>query len=162
MKKLVTILMAVLLIVSMSAIAFAADTQSTEVSLTVDPALESYTLVIPATVTIDPATKSATLPLELKDVNLVWNDWIRIELTSANSNTNGMGAYLVNTEDSAKTIHYDLWNCAGEKFSGSMGVAWYNKEYDELDYGNIEIVVDGEYPGSGTYTDTLTFTVFLG
>jgi len=170
MKKLATILMTVLLIVSMSVIAFAADTQTTEITMTIDPSMESYTLTIPATVQIDPNQKSGTVNVGLSDVNLVWNTKLTVYATSKNHVDGEDGSYLVNTSDSTKKISYSVVGTAGdtsfEAHEQGLYVARYTAAHEygyshpeQLEDGGIELTVDGNYPGSGTYTDTLTFTV---
>ncbi len=176
MKKILSFLLISIMLLSTAICVVAADNENREtlVSLTLDETMESYTLIIPSTVTIDPATKSGTLGIELKDANLVWNDTITVYVTSANPDTEEYGAFLVNTEDSSKKIHYQLVSNFGEQYDSSSEfmVAYYDKTHDYsggnalnpdireyYSYGDVEITVDGQYPGSGTYTDTLTFTV---
>ncbi|MDD6800461.1 MAG: hypothetical protein PUE85_08630, partial [Firmicutes bacterium] len=134
MKKLLPFLLISIMILSTAICVVAADIENREtiVSLTLDETMESYTLIIPSTVTIDPSTKSGTLAVELKDVNLVWNDFLTVYATSANPDTEEYGAFLVNTEDSSKKIHYQLESHFGEQYDSpsEFMVAFFNKAHD--------------------------------
>lgn len=174
MKKMTSILIAVLMLVSLSATALAADTQNTEISMTVDPSMESYTLTIPATVQIDPTVKTGEIDVVLSDVTLLWNTFLTVYATSANHIDGEDGSYLVNTANNTQKIAYSVFGeCAGdtsfEATTQGIYAAVYNTAYEwrgtsypaRNDDGTITLTVDGDIPGSGTYTDTLTFSVEL-
>lgn len=167
MKKLIAILLCMACVLSTAIPALAAeneDTRQTVVSLELDPSMESYTLTIPANITIDPAKKSATLNVTLEDVSLFWYDELYVYAAPANHDSVNGGSYLVNTEDTTKKIHYTLTAYSGEELGsleGKVCAAYYEKNEPYLGSGDMTIVVDGEYPGAGTYTDTLTFSVVL-
>ena len=170
MKKLIAILLCMASVLSMTIPVFATeeeDIRTTVVSMTLDPSMESYTLTIPPTITIDPAKKSATLNVTLEDVTLVWHDALYVYAAPANHDSVNGGSYLVNTEDTTQKIHYTLEAYSGAELGSSEGkvcAASYEKNVGGepyLDSGDMTIVVDGKYPGAGTYTDTLTFTVEL-
>lgn len=154
MKKIITVLLAFVLLLSMTMTAFAADNQ-TEISLTLDESMESYELVIPATISVDLSQAETQIPVKINNVSLVWSDYVYLYVSSANPDTeSGLGAFLVNTEDANKKIHYKMYcpaDYAGtETLVGKTSIAFIT---------NMAIEVDGEFPGSGIYTDTLTFRI---
>ena len=138
-----------------------------DVSLELDSSMESYTLTIPATVELDPSTKTGYIGVELKDVNLVWSGSVNVSFTAANGETGNAGSYLVNTENEDLKIHYTITNFAGDEYTHNpekpMSAVYSYKENgeDKVMGGQISFAIDGEYPGAGTYTDTLTFNVKL-
>lgn len=151
MKKALSLILCLLLILCMALTAYATETNnSTVVSLTVPD--ETYTLTIPANVVIDAKSKTGTINVSFTDVNLIWSRGIQAHFTCANAVPGETGSYLVNGN---KTIHYNLYDADGDTYSaGTPGYAGSNTSS-----GTIELEVDGNYPGSGTYTDTLTFSV---
>ena len=172
MKRFAAVLMAVLLVASMSVSALATDT--TEISLTVDPSMEHYTLTIPATVQIDPIEKSGTVSIELSDVALVWHTSLYVTASSKNHVEGESVSYLVNTSDESKKIAYRVHSYTGDNYFSQDGIvtiggASRSYDYDTGTYrpnaiisiGDLDVIVTGDYPDSGTYTDTLTFTVTL-
>lgn len=171
MKKIIALLLCMVCVMTMATPVFAEETEEakqTIVSLEVDPSMEHYTITIPATISIDPTEKSATLNVTLEDVALVWHSNIHVYATPANRDTENTGSYLVHTEDAAKRIHYSLTSTQNGMILASprekLTVLSYHSEYDsdkESMTAGIKLNVDGEYPGEGTYTDTITFTVEL-
>ena len=175
MKRILTLTAAFLLVLSMSLTAFAANNQ-TEVSLTLEENMETYTLVIPPTVIISPAEKTGKVEVKIQNINLVWSKGINLYVKAQNSDANGdYSSFLINAEDSSKKIGYDIY--LGSNILYSAKEYSYNTErglltniYSPEEYSDswarypeeINLKVTGEYPGSGTYTDTLTFTVELG
>ena len=163
MKKLIAILLCMVCVLSMAIPVFATeeeDTRTTVVSMTLDPSMESYTLTIPATISIDPTEKSATLNVTLEDVTLVWHTRLDVRYSTANGVTDQEGSFLVNTQDATKKIHYNITDSNLNVYSHDSNgetAAYYSN--GEVTNAWIELEVDGEYPGAGTYTDTLTFTV---
>ena len=159
MKKYVTILIAMLLLFSMSMTVFAeTTTNTTTVSLTVEDT-ESYVLKIPSDITIDSTKKQAELKVELTDVSLVWSSDIWVYVDSANPVGSGnRGAFLVNPDSQDKKIRYQLTSGVGPIYNGSPMLLYAHNRGGNTN-GLLTLQVDGEYPGSGTYTDTLTFTV---
>ena len=167
MKKVISFILCLALVFSLNICAFAEETsndQTTVLKLTVDPSLETYTLSIPAELNIDPATKTATLTVSASEINLLWSDAFCVDVSSENLDTTG--ANLVNTKDATKKIHYEMRDDNGTLITSSITagtVLQYEKERDtqgtKSASGTLEITVDGTYPTSGTYTDTLTFTV---
>ena len=172
MKKIISLLLATALFMSMTVTAFAADNQ-TVISMEIDESMESYELVIPATVSIDPAVKTGKVEVKIQDINLVWHKSIGLYVKA--QNTDETGSYLINTTDPSKKIAYKILLGTGVIYSAAESGAntprgvWTNQyKYDEdtqswiANYREeINLTVTGDYPGSGTYTDTLTFTVEL-
>lgn len=164
MKKFMTFLAATVLSLSMTATVFAGNNQ-TVVSMEIDESIENYELVIPPTLKLDPVEKTGTLKIELKNVNLVWSNGIHVYVNSANPDTeSGKGAFLVNTQDSNKKIHYNFYAGLNQLYKGEelMTLDYFydqgSNSYLTQDNG-IRITVDGQYPGGGTYADTFTFRV---
>ena len=172
MKKLMAIVLCVACFMSfaISAAAATADTKETVVSLELDPTMETYTLTIPATVSIDPSEKSATLNVTLSDVNFIWSTDLGVRVTAKNIDVQNGCSYLVNTEDSSKKIRYTatntedgnvLFDQAEELVASVSRYEQGGEMVTNIQNGKIEFVVDGDYPGAGTYTDTLTFNVYM-
>ena len=155
MKKIITILLSFVLLLSMTMTAFAADNQ-TEISLTLDETMESYEVVIPATIPVDLSQDETSFQIQIKNISLVWSDYVKVYVASANPDTeSGLGAFLVNKEDATKKIHYRMYLPADYKGTETF----VGQTSTNMFIGNVAIEVDGEFPGSGTYTDTLTFRV---
>ena len=153
MKKLLSLVLTVVMLLTTVIYVTAADTQTT-ISLTLDESMESYTLTIPASVEIDPTTKSGTMNVNITDYEFVWSDSIIVSASFCGS--------LVNTEDESKSIAYEIENGDGEKSSTGFGRVLYvykDSTRSTCDSAELEIFLKGDYPGAGTYTDTITFTV---
>ena len=159
MKKYVTILIAMALLFSMSMTVFAETTKTTTVSFTVEDT-ESYVLQIPSDITIDSTTKKAELNVTLTNVNLIWSKDISVYVDSANPVGSGKeGAFLVNENDQDKKIQYRIESYVGQYYAASPMVVYAKSAESHPRHGKLFLEVDGAYPGSGTYKDTLTFTV---
>lgn len=181
MKKTVSFLLALIMVCCMAVPAFAAENQ-TVVTLTVDESQESYEVTIPPTITLD-AVAFATngggktaLNVTIEKLSAVWSTKFYIYVASKN------GFNLVNTEDTSKVIPYGCY-CANDITITSSADA-VGKVYPYLDCYDISYIINqglpynttssksgggltngylyrvgsDAYPGSGTYTDTLTFT----
>ncbi len=180
MKKTLSLLLALVLVCCTAAPAFAADNK-TLVTLTIDEALESYEVTIPPTITLDAAAFATdrggktALNVTINKLSAVWSTKFYIYVASKN------GFKLVNTEDPSKVIPYGC-HCPNNISYTSNDEA--GKVYLYIDHSDISYILnqglpyntthsysDGTpsngylyrygsdaYPGSGTYTDTLTFT----
>lgn len=180
MKKTVSFLLALILLCCMAVPAYAADTRNTEVSLTVDESLESYEVTIPATITLDAAKfangEKTVMKAELTSISAIWSKYIHIDFSSQN------GFYLVNTEDSSKKIGYTFQTADLVSYSASdtvKGGSYFSRSIEYLEgksdgdfsgTSHLPYDISGEIstkgnnfaiPGSGTYSDTLTFTIEL-
>ena len=180
MKKIVSLLLATALFMSMTVTAFAAENQ-TVISMEIDESMESYELVIPATVSIDPAVKTGKVEVKIKNINLIWNKGIDLYVKAQNSpeeaesNASGsISSYLIDTTDTSKKIAYKMvlgsgivYTSGDPGYDSQQGLVTNHYRYDERSQSwvttseEINLTVTGDYPGSGTYTDTLTFTVEL-
>ena len=160
MKKLISMLLCLVLVASMTTPTFAAENQ-TELTLTVPADMETYELTIPAAVDIDVTNKTGSVSVKLSNVVLVWSKTLRVDVTSAN------GGYLVNDENTNLKMLYQIKNgytnqIDKDGFTTIDTVAEYRVGSASNDFstnGSLEITVLDSYPGAGTYTDTLTFTV---
>lgn len=180
MKKTVSFLLALIMICCMAVPAFAAENE-TLVTLTVDESLESYEVTIPPTITLDAAAFATNgggktaLNVTINKLSAVWSTRFNIYVASKN------GFNLVNTEDPSKVIPYGCF-CANSMTITSNADAvgkvytYYDNDSisyilnqglpyntsgpdnDRLNYGYLYRYGSDAYPGSGTYTDTLTFT----
>ena len=178
MTKLIAILLSVACVLSIVIPAFATeaeDTRTTVVSLELDPSLEHYTLSIPAEIKLDMTKDENLIPVTLTDVALCWNRNLNVYVTAKNASEEAYetevndsefvgSSYLINTEDPTKKILYGIIDPQGNQYErgGHAAYAWLNVDGSiSIHDGDLRIKVLGEYPGAGTYTDTLTFTVKL-
>lgn len=183
MKKFLSMVLCIVLILSMAIPVIAAeneDTRQTVVSLEVDPSLEHYTLTIPATIKLDMAKEVNEIPVTLTDVTLCWNKNLEVNVTAQNACEEAWetevndsdfspSSYLIHTEDANKKILYGIKGFMNNYYQNERGitVAWACSYSDnsgngvQVECGPLEIKLLGDYPGAGTYTDTLTFTVEL-
>lgn len=179
MKKLIAILLCMVCVLSLAVPVFAeeiAETIETVVSLELDPTLEHYTLTIPAEVKFDMTKEVSEVPIDLKDVNFAWNKRLDVYLTAKNGCEEAWdseiddqdfrmaSSYLINTEDETKKILYGIKSGLGFEYAGedlTVASAYYYEGEIEIDNYPLKMKILGEYPGAGTYTDTLTFTVKL-
>ena len=112
MKKLISLLLTCTMLLGCTVFAAAVDeglpvAGTTDISVTVDRSIETYTLSIPATAIIDAETGTGTMEIALTDVTFHWNNGIIIYYGSANPDTeSGKGAYLVNTANADQKVHY--------------------------------------------------------
>lgn len=155
MKKFLSLMLCLALLLGLATTAYATG-NTTTVSLEVPD--ETYTLKIPATVTIDATSKTGSVTVEVADVNLIWSTGLKVVMTAQNTVSGETGSYLVN-EESGNKIHYNFSKDVDGNIYGAN-----NTSYKALDTilntsNSITLTVDGAYPGAGTYTDVLTFTV---
>ncbi len=178
MKKAISLFVVFVMLFACMSPAYASDTNTTEVSLTVDPSLESYTLTIPPSVTIDPATKTGQASISCTIENMVWSKGYVLGVKFKNIDSDGL--YLVNSDDSDLKIKYyatlptnqmvrSTSDTASQYISSdsekifNVFLAYPDSNIDLWTFpltetDTITATVDGTYPGGGTYTDTWTFT----
>ena len=180
MKKFLSMVLCIVLMLSMAIPAIAAeneDTRQTVVSLEVDPSLEHYTLTIPSTIELDMAKEVNEIPVTLTDVTLCWSKNLDVYVTAQNAGEEAWetevndpdfspSSYLIHTEDANKKILYGIKNFANSHYQDNQGIyvafAYsYSDNGVQVEHGPLKIKLLGDYPGAGTYTDTLTFTVKL-
>ena len=170
MKKVISLLLTCALLFGcmVFAGAEAVDAGTAVVTVDVGTDIETYTLSIPADegITIDAEDRIGTFMVSLSDVNLQWHTQITVYMSSENGDATG--ANLVNAE-TQKKVHYTITNNTMNGFTYSANnlegfpVADYSATDSENKWAECEIAIeiDGKYPGPGTYTDTLTFSVEL-
>ena len=152
MKKLFAVILAVVMIATMSVTAFAANTTggSTEVSFNVDP---TYTITIPATVELQKVENNGTVTYENDytiganaGVRLKKNEYIEVTVASDFEMTTTEGAtlaYTITAEDAAVANNGVVATFGTDKNAQST---------------TIHIAAnDPDY--AGEYKDTVTFTV---
>ena len=152
MKKLFALILAVVMIATMSTTAFAANTTggSTEVSFNVDP---TYTVTIPATVELNKVEDNGTVTYENDytiganaGVRLKKNEYIEVTVASDFEMTTTEGApiaYTITAEDAAVANNGVVATFGTDKNAQST---------------TIHIAAnDPDY--AGEYKDTVTFTV---
>lgn len=155
MKKLLSLMLCLVLLMGLATTAYAADNE-TIVSLEVPP--ETYILKIPPTVTIDATSKENTFTVAVEDVNLIWSSQIIVKYEAANAIDGETGSYLLNS-DSGKKIPYTIAN--GYNAHYQKGKTNTALEANGNATATMKLFIDEEftYPGAGTFTDTLTFSV---
>ena len=161
MKKVLSLMLCMLLLLCMTVTAYATETtnSSTIVSVTVPP--ESYTLNIPATATISSENKTGELTVSLTDVQLIWSDRIYVYFDAANAIEGEYGSVLKHTENDNQ-IPYTIYDNYGSMYKKGSTSCNHAVESDGgPSNGTIGLEIDSsyQYPGAGTYTDTLTFYV---
>ena len=152
MKKLFALILAVVMIATMSTTAFAANTTggSTEVSFNVDP---TYTVTIPATVELERQEDNGTVTYENDytiganaGVRLKKNEYIEVTVTSDFEMTTTEGA----------TLAYSI--TAGGNAVGNNGVVAEFATDKAEQTATIHIAAnDPDF--AGEYKDTVTFTL---
>ena len=154
MKKFLSLMLCLGLLVCLATTAYATGS-TTNVSLEVPN--ETYKLNIPASVEINPRDKDGTITVSVEEINLIWSTGLRVYMTAQNAVSGEDGSYLVNAE-SDKKIHYSLKTSSdGDSYRTTEAFDILDTRLDHS--ATITLTVDGAYPGAGTYTDTLTFTV---
>lgn len=180
MKKLIALLLCMVCVLSLVVPVFAeeiAETRQSVVSLELDPSLEHYTLTIPPEVKFDMTKEVYEVPIELKDVNFVWSRRLDVIVTAQNACEEawetevddpefGPSSYLIHTEDENKKILYGIKDINGAFYRNEYGVGVASAAFGSdnelyVHSGPLRMKILGDYPGAGTYTDTLTFTVRL-
>ena len=152
MKKLFTILLAVALMLSLSVTALAANTTggSTEVSFNVDP---TYTVTIPATVELERQEDNGTVTYE-NDYTIGANAGVRLKKNETIEVTVASDFEMTTTEGA--TLAYSI--TAGGNAVATGGVVATFGTDKNAQSTTIHIAAnDPDY--AGEYKDTVTFTV---
>ena len=153
MKKLFALILAVVMIATMSVTAFAANTTggSTEVSFNVDP---TYTITIPATVTLEKKDVEGVITYE-NDYTITAEAGVRlkngeyIEVTVASD-------FTMETEEYA-WLNYEILDASGDKVENNGVVAEF--ETDKAAQSTTIHIAADDPDYAGEYKDTVTFTV---
>lgn len=147
MKKVLTFVLAVMLVMSLSVTAFAANTTGGDADITTSIA-PTYTVTIPADVNVQfNATETAFGAIEVTASQIHPDKQIRVTLT-----TDGE---LNNTIDTTKVIPYVIKDASGAGFT----TATYLTEGDKTVLSIHITADDWNAAYAGDYTDTVTFTV---
>ena len=153
MKKLFALILAVVMIATMSTTAFAANTTggSTKVSFNVDP---TYTITIPATVTLEKKDVEGVITYE-NDYTITAEAGVRlkngeyIEVTVASD-------FTMETEEYA-WLNYEILDASGDKVENNGVVAEF--ETDKAAQSTTIHIAADDPDYAGEYKDTVTFTV---
>ena len=147
MKKVLTFALAVMLIMSLSVTAFAANTTGGEADITTSIA-PTYTVTIPADVNVQfNATETAFGAIEVEAAQIHPDKCIKVELTSDGK--------LENSIDATKVIPYAIKDSTGAAFTS----ATYLTEGDKTELSIHITANDWNAAYAGEYSDTVTFTV---
>ena len=147
MKKVLTFALAVMLIMSLSVTAFAANTTGGEADITTSIA-PTYTVTIPADVNVQfNATETAFGAIEVEAAQIHPDKCIKVELTSDGK--------LENSIDATKVIPYAIKDSTGAAFTS----ATYLTEGDKTELSIHITADDWNAAYAGEYSDTVTFTV---
>ena len=148
MKKIISSILCLIMMVSMSISAFA---ESNDFVLTYSNEA-SYEITIPASGTVNKATGKGIIEIDISDANLANGTAVSVTATSANY-ANGSW-YLVNTKDSSDKIAYTIGTTDGanDVASGSEVLS-----ADSATSAAFYITIS-DTSRVGTFTDTITFT----
>ena len=147
MKKLFAVILAVVMIATMSTTAFAANTTGGDADITTSIA-PTYTVTIPADVNVDfNATETAFGAIEVTASQIHPNKCIKVELTSDGK--------LENSIDATKVIPYAIKDSEGAAFTS----ATYLTEGDKTELAIHITTDDWNAAYAGEYSDTVTFTI---
>ena len=147
MKKVLTFALAVMLVMSLSVTAFAANTTGGEADITTSIA-PTYTVTIPADVNVQfNATKTAFGAIEVETAQIHPDKCIKVALTSDGK--------LENSIDATKVIPYAIKDSTGAAFTS----ATYLTEGDKTELSIHITANDWNAAYAGEYSDTVTFTV---
>ena len=147
MKKLFALILAVVMIATMSVTAFAANTTGGFTTITIDIA-PTYTVTIPANTTVAfNATETDFGAIEVTTSQIHPNKCIKVALSSDGK--------LENSIDATKVIPYAIQDSEGAAFTS----ATYLTEGDKTELSIHITANDWNAAYAGEYSDTVTFTV---
>ena len=147
MKKAFAILLTFALLMSLSVVAFAANTTGGDADITtsIDP---TYTVTIPANTTVAfNATETAFGAIEVTASQIHPDKCIKVELTYDGA--------LNNSIDTTKVIPYVIKDADGSAFTS----ATYLTEGDKTELSIHITADDWNAAYAGSYSDTVTFTI---
>ena len=147
MKKLFALILAVVMIATMTVTAFAANTTGGDADITTSIA-PTYTVTIPADVNVAfNATETAFGTIEVTASQIHPDKCIKVSLTTDNE--------LNNAIDNTKVIPYAIKDSEGAEFTS----ATYLTEGDKTELSIHITANDWNAAYAGDYSDTVTFTV---
>lgn len=163
MKKFVSFVLVLVLALSMSATAFAAEittesAQTTETTVTYQM-VDGYTVVIPEAVAIDSATGKGSAALSAENVIIDFGKTLKVKISGDDYDD---AWQLIDGADAQNVVKYNIGTADGGDdivnnsvvLSSASGDNWNSKVEETLYFSLAEPVEK-----SGTYTDILTFTV---
>ena len=148
MKKMLSSILCLIMMVSMSISAFA---ESNDFVLTYSNEA-SYEITIPASGTVNKATGKGIIEIDISDTNLANGTAVSVTATSANY-ANGSW-YLVNTKDSSDKIAYTIGTTNG----GSDVTSGDEVLTADVPTSATLYVTVSDTSKVGTFTDTISFT----
>ena len=147
MKKLFAVILTVALLMSLSVIAFAANTTGGDADITTSIA-PTYTVTIPADVNVAfNATETAFGAIEVTAAQIHPDKCIKVALASDGK--------LENNIDATKIIPYAIKDSTGAAFTS----ATYLSEGDNTELSIHITADDWNAAYAGEYSDTVTFTI---
>lgn len=156
MKKLFAILLAVAMMATMSVTAFAAtiegDSGTVEITYGVE---DSYVVTIPAAVTLS-ADAVSTMEISAADVVIGYGEQLTVSISSTNYADSKW--YLVDTENPTNKLEYSVKNGETAVASGEA-ILTVDAGTAENATATLTTALVGTATVSGTYKDTITFTV---
>ena len=145
--KILSLILALAMVMSLSVTAFAANTTGGDADITTSIA-PTYTVTIPADVNVQfNATETAFGAIEVEAAQIHPNKCIKVELTSDGK--------LENSIDATKVIPYAIKDSTGAAFTS----ATYLTEGDKTELSIHITANDWNAAYAGDYSDTVTFTV---
>ncbi len=156
MKKIFAILLAVTMMATMSVTAFAAEitgeSGSVEVTYGVE---EAYVVTIPAAITLS-ADAASTMEISASGVVIAYGDQLTVSVSSTNYADSKW--YLVDTANAENKLEYSVKN--GENAVAS-GDAILTVDAGTAETATVTLTTQlvDQATVSGTYKDTITFTV---
>lgn len=162
MKKIITLALAAVMVLSASATAFAADTVigpesepkngSTEITYNVAP---TYTVTIPDTVNLDTATSTANnMNITASNVVIPKGKQLVVKLTGTSGTDNALTVKTAEGAEIAYTITKDASNVA----VGDTVLA-VNPETANNGSSTLKFIAPDSVTFAGIYSGTVTFTV---
>ena len=159
MKKLFALILAVVMIATMSVTAFAAEIGPganasqgyTEISFNVDP---TYTITIPATVELNKVEKEGVVTYE-NDYTVTAEAGVRLKFDEE------IVVYIASDftmeTDEWAWLDYEIYDAAGDKVENNGAIAWFETDKNAQSTTIHIAANDPDY--AGEYKDTVTFTV---
>lgn len=156
MKKFFAILLAIAMMATMSVTAFAATIEGNEGTVEVTYGVEdSYVVTIPATIDL---SEDAASNMEISAANVVigYGEQLTVSISSANYADSKW--YLVDTENAENKLTYSVKLGDADLASGDV-VLTVDAGTAETATATLTTALVGTATVSGTYKDTITFTV---
>lgn len=167
MKKMLSVILAFVLVMSMATTVFAADAeittggnQSAETVVTYDMT-EGYTVIIPESVVIDATTKKGTAIVGAENIVIAYGKTLNVTI----SGDDYADAWeLIDVADATNKVKYLIGTTEGGEdivnesvvLTSAAGDNW-NSKVEETIYFSLGEDVEK----AGSYEDTLTFTVSI-